>query len=132
MNMLNIKKSLLIAFITLCFQPELVQAIGFSDNQTKPVMIVRFSEEEVNFMPSLEMLVKKAMSKKPGATFHILALAKDINDPSTKQSLANYASISARKIQAGLLKLGISPNNITMNYQLTNDVDGVEVQIFIK
>ncbi len=91
---------------------------------TKPLLVVRFDNSDVDYQEALTQAVLKAKAKKQDVKFHIRAyLNQNVN--------AEVAIHNAQLMANNMIKLGIKKENITL-YKKPSITEQSEVHVIVE
>lgn len=93
-------------------------------NGTLPLFSVRFAGNNVDYKDGLNSAVKSALSRKPNASFEVVAVSNTNNQNSAKQH--------ASRIFEEIVKFGANADNVSLNARISEQASVAEVQVFVK
>jgi hypothetical protein len=94
-------------------------------DSTKPVMIIRFQNENIEYKRSLQMLINTALKNHPNLTFKIVA-----NVPSGNKEEAQKAEIKSDSIKQEMIDQGVRASNIEVSFKENNELNYNEIHIY--
>lgn len=90
----------------------------------KPSFVAKFKRDNISYKEGLSTVVKAAVNRKSNTTFEVVA----VSNASEQQKALQHAE----KIIEDIADMGISPDNIHLNIQNSNQVEGAEVWVFAR
>lgn len=93
-------------------------------NGNLPLFSVRFADSNVDYKDGLNSAVKSALSRKPNASFEVVAVSNSNNQ--------NNAQQHASRIFEEVVKFGANANNVSLNARISEKASVAEVQVFVK
>ncbi len=93
------------------------------DNLDKPIMIIRFNKDEINFNKPLQKVVKKALTINPNITFNLVSFVASNNKK--QEAIDNL-----RLVTASLIKFGLSSAQIKVLYRHKDTISSNEIYIY--
>ena len=124
---MKILKTILVIFMMVCSNS--------AYSSEKPIMIVRFNKDRVDFTSALSSVVEMAVQKKTNVFFDIVSLSPIIRKSKAFNRLKEFNNESKRKIgkiESQLISLGISQDKIRTSYQKSPNLKYQEVHIFVR
>nr|QJR98239.1 hypothetical protein PlAlph_2440 [uncultured Alphaproteobacteria bacterium] len=99
-------------------------APAIAANGNLPLFSVRFTDNNVDYKDGLNSAVKSALSRKPNASFEVVAISNGNNQ--------NNAQQHASRIFEEVVKFGANANNVSLNARISEKASVAEVQVFVK
>jgi hypothetical protein len=96
-------------------------------DDTKPAIIIRFQNENIQYQHSLQMLINKALKNHPNLIFKIVA-----NIPSNNQSAKRLAQTEVTAIKAEMIDRNIKNSNIEISFKENNQLNYNEIYIYVR
>jgi len=93
-------------------------------NGTIPLFSVRFADNNVDYKDGLNSAVKSALSRKPNASFEVVAVSNSGGRDNAQQH--------ASRIFEEIVKFGANANNVSLNARISEKAPVAEVQVFVK
>lgn len=90
----------------------------------KPSFVAKFKRDNISYKEGLSTVVKAATNRKSNTTFEVVA----VSNVSEQQKALQHAE----KIIEDIADMGINPDNIHLNTQNSDQVEGAEVWIFAR
>jgi hypothetical protein len=97
----------------------------------KPVMVIRFNQEYVDYQKSLTKVVNSALAAKPDVLFDVVAVVPEAGSKSDNAKMQARASQLAAKLVGNLNAAGVKPEQIRTTYQNSAVADS-EIHIFVR
>ena len=99
---------------------------------SKPLVVIRFDRENVNYEHAVYQAVSKALDRFPNASFDVLAVSPTGNNPAEAALLVGDAKRNADAVARALSQLGLPPGRVHMNATKSVGATSTEVQIFVR
>jgi hypothetical protein len=95
----------------------------------QPLMVIRFDRPNVAYEQALYSDVSRALDRRPGATFDVVAVA-----PAGSNSGLNTTSSkrNAENVVRSLTSMGLPPDRISLSARSSASALGYEVQVFVR
>lgn len=93
-------------------------------NEALPLFSVRFADNNVDYKDGLNSAVKSALSRKPNASFEVVA----VSNSGSRDNAQQHAS----RIFEEIIKFGANANNVSLNARISEKASVAEVQVFVK
>ncbi len=103
-----------------------------SGTPEKPVMIIRFNEEFVNYEQPLRKVIDSALSVKPSVFFDIVSIVPDTGSNKQNKQLRKESEYLTGQVVANLTSNGIAEDKVRVTYQTSTALKDNEVQIFAR
>ena len=98
----------------------------------KPLVVIRFDRENVNYEHAVYQAVSKALDRYPKASFDVLAVSPAGGNPAEAALLAGDAKRNADGVARTLSQLGLPPGRVHLNATTSSNASVTEVQIFVR
>lgn len=106
--------------------------LSLAEGKEKPLMIIRFDSDAVNYEENLDKAVKMALDKKPTVFFDLVAISPDTKNKNRNKLFSDDAKFIAKKITDQIKENGVTANMIRTTYQQNKTIKYNEVQIFVQ
>ena len=108
---------------------------GNSNVQTKkttysssPLFVAKFNKKDVNFKDGLRQAVGSAMQRKQNVMFEVVAITPLNGSALSKSSAQNNAGMVFEE----MIKMGVSPDKISLGARTSETASSAEVHIYVK
>ena len=105
---------------------------AFAESWEKPLMIIRFADNSVDYEQSLDKAVKMALKKKPTVLFDLVAVAPETMDKNINKQNEKDAKFLAEKIADQIKQSGVPPEMIRTDFKASRLTKVNEIQIFVQ
>jgi len=95
--------------------------------QHKPLVVVRFFDENIRYERSLYQAVSKALDANPKMVFDLVVFS-----PAGQAGHTNRARHYGQRVMASLQEMGLLPHRTTISYQQTPHATVPEVHLFVR
>ena len=93
-----------------------------------PLFVAKFNKTDVKYHDGLKQAVSRAIEKKPGVMFEVVAVSPSNGNVLAQTSAKNNAS----RIFQDMIDMGVGPERITLSSKTSSAANSAEVQIFVK
>ncbi|MDJ0683912.1 MAG: hypothetical protein QNJ84_04375 [Alphaproteobacteria bacterium] len=97
----------------------------------RPLVIIRFDRPNVQYQQALFNAVSQALSRKPTATFSILAVSPNAGNAAQVALNSAAAKRNAEDVLRSLTDMGVPSSRVQL-LSATDQVDNNEVQVFVR
>ncbi len=94
----------------------------------KPLAVVKFNKEDVDYKPAISQAVNAAMNRKPNAEFEVVAVSPAGGSMASKIATKNNAT----EVFNFIIQQGVSADKISISAKTSEKVKSAEVQVFVK
>jgi hypothetical protein len=98
----------------------------------RPLVIIRFDRPDVPYQQVLYTAVKRALERRPNATFDLVAVSPNRDDEAQLKTVTNRAERDAEDVFHTLSSMGLPPERVRMSAMTSSEVATNEVQIFVR
>jgi len=99
-------------------------------NRGRPLVIIRFSQPNINYEQALYTAVNKVLQNRPNATFELVAVSS-VNGGTAKAALnANETRRNAQNVLRSLVDMGLPPGRVSLS--ATSSSSGNEVRLYLR
>jgi len=98
----------------------------------RPLVVIRFDRDDVAYRDQLYAALTQAVERKPDAGFEVVSVAPASGTPAQLQLSQNRARQSAQNVVRAMSDMGMPAARIRMSSITSDEVNGNEVQIFVK
>jgi len=106
--------------------------IGAAAPTHRPLVIIRFNHPNVNYDQPLYAAVGQALEKYPSARFDLVAVSPAKGNAAQIALAATEARKNGEAVLRSLTQMGLPMERINLNASSSRDVQGNEVQIYIR
>jgi hypothetical protein len=99
---------------------------------SKPLVVIRFDRENVNYEHAVYQAVSKALDRFPNASFDVLAVSPTGSNAAEGALMVADAKRNADAVARSLSQLGLPPGRVHMNATKSATASVTEVQIFVR
>lgn len=99
-----------------------------SSTSGSPLFTAKFNKTNVKYHEGLKQAVSRAIEKKPGVMFEVVAVSPANGNALAKNSAQNNAS----KIFQDMIDMGVGAERISLSSKTSSAANTAEVQIFVK
>lgn len=93
-----------------------------------PLFVAKFNKTDVKYHDGLKQAVSRAIEKKPGVMFEVVAVSPSNGNVLAQTSAKNNAS----RIFQDMIDMGVGPERIALSSKTSSAANSAEVQIFVK
>ena len=106
------------------------RAVTNSVNRGRPLVVIRFNQENVNYEQALYTAVNKVLQSRPDATFNLVAVSS-VKGGTAKAALnSNETRRNAQKVLRSLVDMGLPPSRVSLS--ATSSSSGNEVHLYLR
>jgi hypothetical protein len=98
----------------------------------KPLVVIRFDRENVNYEHAVYQAVSKALDRYPNASFDVVAVSPSGSNAAEAALLVGDAKRNADAVARALSQLGLPPGRVHMSATKSGSASTTEVQIFVR
>jgi hypothetical protein len=98
----------------------------------RPLVIIRFDRPDVPYQQVLYTAVKRALERRPNATFDLVAVSPNRDDEAQLKTVTNRAERDAEDVFRTLSSMGLPPERVRMSAMTSSEVATNEVRIFVR
>ena len=125
-------KTIRISCISLLFLLSLLHFKSANADDTSPLVIVRFNQDNVSYTHSLARAVSSALRIKPTSFFDIVAVIPGKEGEKQYKRLKKTASLQTQNIARTMQQSGVQPNRLRISTQSNPHAASNEVHIFVR
>jgi len=103
-----------------------------ADSAKKPLMIIRFGDNPVDYEQSLDKAIKITLAKKPSVVFDVVAVIPETKDKSINQQNEKDAKFLSENIIAQMKQAGVSADKLHISQKINSLSKANEIQIFVQ
>lgn len=106
------------------------RAVTSSMNRGRPLVVIRFNQQNVNYEQALYTAVNKVLQSRPDATFNLVAVSS-VKGGTAKAALnSNETRRNAQKVLRSLVDMGLPPSRVSLS--ATSSSSGNEVHLYLR
>ncbi|RMD63577.1 MAG: hypothetical protein D6826_04575 [Alphaproteobacteria bacterium] len=98
----------------------------------QPLVIIRFSEPDVDYEQALFAAVSRALERKPNAGFDLVAVAPNVGSPAQVSLATSKSRRFAEKVLRSLTRMGLPADRITLSATSSPNVQVNEVHVYVR
>jgi len=98
----------------------------------QPLVVIRFSDPNVDYEQVLFTVVGRALDRRPNAAFDIVAVAPQVGNSAQVALATNRARRNAEKVLRSLTNMGLPADRVTLSATSSPNVQVDEVQVFVR
>lgn len=98
----------------------------------QPLMVIRFDRPNVAYEQALYSAVSRALDRRPGATFDVVAVAPAGGNPGQSALNTSTSKRNAETVVRSLTNMGLPPDRINLSATSSASAQGNEVQVFVR
>ncbi|MFQ5774051.1 MAG: hypothetical protein ACE5GS_06010 [Kiloniellaceae bacterium] len=100
--------------------------------QRQPLVVIRFSEPNVDYEPALFTAVSRALERKPNAGFDLVAVAPSVGTPAQVSLATSKSRRNAENVLRSLTGMGLPADRITLSATSSPDARVNEVHVYVR
>lgn len=98
----------------------------------RPLVIIRFDRPDVPYQQVLYTAVKRALERRPDATFDLVAVSPARDDEAQLRTVTTHAQRDAEDVLHTLSSMGLPAGRVRVSAMMSSEVATNEVQIFVR
>ncbi len=98
----------------------------------QPLMVIRFDRPNVPYEQALYSAVSRALDRRPGATFDVVAVAPAGGNAGQAALNTSTSKRNAETVVRSLTNMGLPPDRINLSATSSASAQGNEVQVFVR
>ena len=98
----------------------------------QPLMVIRFDRPNVAYEQALYSAVSRALDRRPGATFDVVAVAPAGGNAGQSALNTSTSKRNAETVVRSLTNMGLPPDRINLSATSSASAQGNEVQVFVR
>ncbi|MGD9537324.1 MAG: hypothetical protein AB7P52_05775 [Alphaproteobacteria bacterium] len=98
----------------------------------KPLVVIRFKDDEVQYREALRQAVSATLERRPDSGFDVVAVAPAEGSPSVIALETNNAKRNAERVRRSLLGMGMPASRLTLSDAKSADAAVGEVHVYIR
>ncbi|MEE8122564.1 MAG: hypothetical protein V3T93_00485, partial [Alphaproteobacteria bacterium] len=106
--------------------------VGLAQAARRPLVVIRFDRADVEYEQALHIAVSRALERRPGAVFDLVAVAPKQGAPSQLALSSKSARRNAEKVWRSLASMGLPDNRMTLSATTREDAKTSEVRIYVR
>ena len=106
--------------------------IGSSLAERRPLVVIRFDRDNVEFKQALYSAISAALERRPQSTFDLIAVAPNQGSPADVALAANTAKRHAHTVLQALTEMGLPNSRVTLSSTTSPGVQTNEIRIYVR
>jgi hypothetical protein len=98
----------------------------------RPLVIIRFDRPNVAYEQALQNAVKRALERRPDATFDLVAVSPNAGTPAQVALHTDASKRNAASVVRSLTNMGLAADRISLSATTSTSVQSNEVQIYVR
>jgi hypothetical protein len=98
----------------------------------RPLVVIRFDQPDVPYQQPLYTAISRALERKPGATFTVMAVAPNAGSPAQVAVNTNASRQNAENVLRALTNMGLPANRVSLSATMSPDIQTNEVRVFVR
>lgn len=98
----------------------------------QPLMVIRFDRPNVAYEQALYSAVSRALDRRPGATFDVIAVAPTGGNAGQSALNTSNSKRNAETVVRSLTNMGLPPDRINLSATSSASAQGNEVQVYVR
>jgi len=98
----------------------------------RPLMVIRFDRTNVAYEQALYTAVSRALERRPGAVFDVVAVAPSSGTPGQVALNTTTAKRNADAVVRSLTNMGLPADRINLSSTTSSSAQTSEVQIYVR
>jgi len=98
----------------------------------RPLMVIRFDRSNVAYEQALYTAVSRALERRPGAVFDVVAVAPSSGTPGQVALNTTTSKRNADAVVRSLTNMGLPPDRINLSSTTSSSAQASEVQIYVR
>jgi len=119
------------AFASAAAPPQIASATPAIAGR-QPLMVIRFDRPNVAYEQALYSAVSRALDRRPGASFDVVAVAPVGNNAGQAALYTSTSKRNAETVVRSLTNMGLPPDRINLSATSSASAQGNEVQVFVR
>ncbi len=103
-----------------------------SATDDRPLVVIRFDQPDIAYEQPLYTAVSRALERKPGATFTIMAVAPNAGTPAQVAVNTNASRQNAENVLRALTNMGLPADRVSLSATMSPDIQSNEVRVFVR
>jgi hypothetical protein len=100
--------------------------------QRRPLVIIRFDRPNVAYEPALYSAVRRALERRPDATFDLVAVTPNAGTPAQVALHSDASKRNAENVMRSLTSMGLAADRISLSATTSTTVQSNEVQVYVR
>ncbi len=114
-------------------RPQMGTVPSFAQNGSRrPLVVIRFDRPNVDYEQALYTAVRRALERRPGASFDLVAVAPNQGSAAQAARAANEARRNAERVLRSLTSMGLPASRVTLSAGTSSDAQTNEVHIYVR
>ncbi|WP_445679847.1 hypothetical protein [Radicibacter daui] len=102
------------------------------DDSRRPLVVIRFERDDVDYEQAVYQAVSKALERKPDARFDVVAVSPSNGSPADIALTSTSAKRNAEGVMRSLVRLGLPAERITLSARSSAQAQTSEVHIYVR
>lgn len=100
--------------------------------ERRPLVVIRFDRPNVTYEQALYSAVKRALERRPEATFDLVAVTPNAGTPAQVALHTDASKRNAETVMRSLTNMGLTADRISLSATTSAGVQSNEVQIYVR
>ncbi|HUH83662.1 MAG TPA: hypothetical protein VLX85_03580 [Stellaceae bacterium] len=100
--------------------------------ERRPLVVIRFNRPDVAYESALRTAVTQALSRRPAASFDLVAVTPNAGSPAQVEIHAAACKRNAESVLRAMTDMGVSPTRVSLSSTTSASVRSNEVQIYVR
>jgi hypothetical protein len=105
---------------------------GGADTTRRPLVVIRFDRPNVSYEQALYSALSGALSRRPGATFDLVAVAPQSGSPAEVTSAQNRSKRDAERVLRSMSEMGLPMDRVRLSAMTSQSAQSNEVHIYVR
>jgi hypothetical protein len=107
-------------------------AMSSQGNGRRPLVVIRFDRANVQYQQALYNAVSRALERRPGATFDLVAVAPNRGTPAQVTLNSNASKRNAETVLRSLNDMGLQTDRVRLSSMTSTATDTNEVHVYVR
>lgn len=107
-----------------------VSSSGGLSNRDRPLVVIRFDRQNVDYQQTLHSVVNRVLERDPGATFDLVAVTPA--NKAGQPSVATQARRNAEGVMRSLTGMGLPASRLSLSARSSSDAQSNEVRVYVR
>lgn len=107
-------------------------ALSSETGARRPLVVIRFDRPNVQYQQALYNAVSRALERRPGATFDLVAIAPNKGTPAQVTLNTNASKKNAESVLRSLNDMGLPADRVRLSSMTSTATDTNEVHIYVR
>ena len=107
-------------------------AMSVPEGARRPLVVIRFDRPNVQYQQALYTAVSRALERRPGATFDLVAVAPNKGTPAQVTLNTNASKRNAESVLRALNDMGLQADRVRLSSMTSVQADANEVHVYVR